>query len=106
VKEEYKSSAELKDTGMAAEVRHLILERLPLFLHEHTHAKTRISYGWLNTGNNFIVKMFSKLTVTKSFHHGDVRLSRNQEASAVAKRFGIGTVHLWLSGNAQLDMYE
>jgi hypothetical protein len=88
------------------EVRSLILERLPLFLHEHTHARTRVTFGWLNAGDHFAVKMFGKLTVTKTLSFGDVRLSRTQDASAVAKRVGYGAIHLWLAANAQLDMYE
>jgi len=106
VKEEYKTSSEVKDTNMAAEVRRLILERLPLFLHEHTHAATRVTYSWLNAGNNFVVKTFAKLTVTKTLNHGSVRLSRTQDASAAGKRIGYGAIQLWIAGTAQLDMYE
>jgi hypothetical protein len=50
--------------------------------------------------------MFGKLTVTKTLSFGDVRLSRTQDASAVAKRVGYGAIQLWLAANAQLDMYE
>ncbi|KAJ7129825.1 hypothetical protein C8R43DRAFT_1026002 [Mycena crocata] len=106
VKEEYKTSVEIKDSRTATEIRALILERLPLFLHEHTHARTRVTFNWLNTDAHFIVTSFGKLSVTKTLNFGDVRKSRTQEASAVAKRVGAGPIHLWLAGNAQVDMYE
>ncbi|KAG6862295.1 hypothetical protein C0995_015992 [Termitomyces sp. Mi166 len=107
VKEEYQSSAEIKQSKIAAETRALILERLPLFLHEHSHARTRVSYTWLTSQVNFVVKTFGKLSVKKSLMFGDLRLSRQQEASAVATRAGnTGPIHLWIAGNAQIDMYE
>ncbi|KAJ7188459.1 hypothetical protein C8R46DRAFT_1171527 [Mycena filopes] len=106
VKEEYKTGMEVKDSRAAAEIRTLILERLPLFLHEHTHAKTRVSYNWLNTDTHFVVTSFGKLSVTKTLLFGDLRKSRTQEASAVAKRVGSGPIQLWLAQNAQIDMYE
>ncbi|KAG6891738.1 hypothetical protein C0992_006158 [Termitomyces sp. T32_za158] len=107
VKEDYQSSAEIKQSKTAAELRALILERLPLFLHEHSHARTRVSYTWLMSQVNFVVKTFGKLSVKKSLMFGDLRLSRQQEASAVAIRIGnTGPIHLWIAGNAQIDMYE
>ncbi|KAF8170185.1 hypothetical protein K438DRAFT_1909340 [Mycena galopus ATCC 62051] len=106
VKEEYKTTTESKDQRTAAEIRALILERLPLFLHEHTHARTKVTYGWLNQEAHFITTSFGKLSVTKTLTFGDLRTSHTQEASAVAKRIGSGPIHLWLAGNAQVDMYE
>ncbi|KNZ80421.1 Sacsin [Termitomyces sp. J132] len=107
VKEEYQSSAEIKQSKIAAETRALILERLPLFLHEHSHARTRVSYTWLTSQVNFAVKTFGRLFVKKTLTFGDIRLSRQQEASAVATRAGnTGPIHLWIAGNTQIDMYE
>ncbi|KAJ6497900.1 hypothetical protein C8R45DRAFT_984590 [Mycena sanguinolenta] len=106
VREEYKTSAQSKDQQTATEIRALILERLPLFLHEHTHARTRVTYNWLNQEAHFIVTCFGKLSVTKTLDFGDIRTSRTQEASAAAKRIGSGPINLWLAGNAQVDMYE
>ncbi|GLB37239.1 putative protein of unknown function (DUF3684) [Lyophyllum shimeji] len=106
VKEEYQPSAEVKQSKVAADTRALILERLPLFLHEHSHARTRVSYSWLTSTVNFVVKTYGKLTVTKSLTFGDLRLSRKQDASAVAQRTGTGPIQLWLAGNSQIDMYE
>ncbi|KAF7321474.1 hypothetical protein MKEN_00668100 [Mycena kentingensis (nom. inval.)] len=106
VKEDYKTTAELKGTQLPAQIRSLILERLPLFLHEHTHARTRVSFNWLNNEAHFIVTSFGKLSVTKSLAFGTIRKSKTQEASAVAKRAGSGPIHLWIAGNSQVDMYE
>lgn len=106
MKEEYQTSAELAQSKISHETRALILERLPLFLHEHTHARTLVSYNWLATEGNFIVKTFGKISITKSLAFAELRLSRKDDASAVAKRFGAGAIQLWLAGNSQLDMYE
>ncbi|KAH9039973.1 hypothetical protein EDB84DRAFT_1476646 [Lactarius hengduanensis] len=106
VREDYKTSVEIPSSRVGFEIRHLILERLPLFLHEHPQSRTRVSFNWLNEDNNFIVKVFGKLLVTKALQHGDVRHSESHEASAVAKRDGRGPIELWLAGNTQVDMYE
>ncbi|EGO00977.1 hypothetical protein SERLA73DRAFT_87350 [Serpula lacrymans var. lacrymans S7.3] len=106
IREEYKTTSEIKNSKIATDVRSLILERLPLFLHEHTHTRTRISLGWLNNDKNFLVKIFGKLTVAKGLDFGEVRLTRTQDASAAAQRRGYGPIELWLSGNSQVDMYE
>ncbi|EGO23675.1 hypothetical protein SERLADRAFT_416062 [Serpula lacrymans var. lacrymans S7.9] len=104
--EEYKTTSEIKNSKIATDVRSLILERLPLFLHVHTYTRTRISLGWLNNDKNFLVKIFGKLTVAKGLNFGEVRLTRTQDASAAAQRRGYGPIKLWLSGNSQVDMYE
>jgi len=106
VKEHYRTSGEAPYSKIGPEVRHLILERLPLFLHEHPQSGIEVSLNWLNKEKNFIVRVFGKLLVTKSLHHGDIRDSRSQEASAVAKREGNGPIELWVAGNKQVNMYE
>ena len=106
IQDDYKTSVEIRDSKVAKEVRSLILERLPLFLHEHTHARTKVQYSWLNSPKNFIVRTFGKLTVTKYLNFGATRLARNQEASAAARKNPRGPIELWLAGNAQIDMYE
>lgn len=106
VKDEYKTSSEVKHTRKAAEVRTLILERLPLFLHEHTHTQTRVPFSWLNQDQNFVVRAFGKLTVVKSLLYDQRRIVKNQDASAIAFRDGRGPIQLWLAGNDQVDMYE
>lgn len=87
-------------------MRALILERLPLFLHEHTHTKPRIQYSWLNEEKHFIVRTFGKLTTMQNLSFGSIRLSKNQDSSAIAKKQGSGPVELWIAGHAPVDMYE
>ena len=106
VKDDYKTTSELKNSKTAEGIRMLILERLPLFLHEHTHARPLVQYSWLNNDKNFIVKAFGKLTVAKYLSYGAIRLSRNQEVSAAARKSLYGPLELWLAGNTQVDMYE
>ncbi|KAG6820876.1 hypothetical protein H0H93_010220 [Arthromyces matolae] len=107
VKEEYQPSAEIKHSKISAETRALILERLPLFLHEHSHARTLVSYTWLTSQVNFVVKTYGKLSVTKSLTFGNLRLTRQQDASAVAlRKANTGPIQLWLADNAQIDLYD
>ncbi|KIM45164.1 hypothetical protein M413DRAFT_428973 [Hebeloma cylindrosporum] len=106
VREEYQPTAELNDSKQAGETRTLILERLPLFLHEHTHTRTRVAFSWFSADRNFTVKAFGKLGVVKHLSHGQFNLSKKQDASAVARRSGTGPIELWIAGNSQIDMYE
>ncbi|KAI6041582.1 hypothetical protein EDC04DRAFT_1265243 [Pisolithus marmoratus] len=106
VREEYKVSREIPNTKTAAETRALVLERLPLFLHEHTHARTKVSFSWLSKPDNFKVRVFGKLTIVKTLDSDNLRSLRTQDASAAAKRIGQGAIELWLSSSGQVDMYE
>lgn len=106
VKEDHRTSAEVKTSRKAAEIRSLILERLPLFLHEHTHAKPRVPFSWLNNESNFVVRTFGKLTVIKTLTYGDIRSAKTQDTSAVAMRVARGPIELWLAGNDLIDMFE
>ncbi len=106
VNENYRTSGEVPYSRMGIETRRLILERLPLFLHEHTQSRTEVLFSWLHKEKNIIVRVFGKLLVTKSLHHGDIHNSKSHEASAVAKREGKGPIELWLAGNKPVDMYE
>jgi hypothetical protein len=105
VEEHYRTSGEVPYSKIGAETRHLILERLPLFLHEYPQSRTEVSLNWLNKEKNLIIKAFRKLLVTKSLHHGDICDSKSHEASAVAKREGNGPIELWLAEN-KVNMYE
>ncbi|KAJ3549086.1 hypothetical protein NM688_g5219 [Phlebia brevispora] len=91
IKEEHKTSGEIKTSKTAKDIRSLILERLPLFLHEHTHAKPRVPFSWLNNENNFVVRTFGKLVVIKTLAYSDSRS---------------GPIELWLAGNDIIDMFE
>jgi hypothetical protein len=102
VKEDYKPSKEIKNSMISTDTRSLILERLPLFLHDHPH--TRIRYSWLAVEKNFIVRTFDKLTVTIHLEFGNVRARQHQEASAHARQTTGGPIELWLAGKD--IMYE
>lgn len=106
VKETYKTGNEVKGLKKAEEIRSLILERLPLFLHEHTHTKTRVSLSWLSNGGNFVVRTFGKIITVKTLKFGQTSSVKNQEASAVAMQDGRGPIQLWLSASDVPDMYE
>ncbi|KAH9061937.1 hypothetical protein EDB87DRAFT_1674160 [Lactarius vividus] len=106
VREECKTTVEIPSSKVGPEIRHLILERLPLFLHEHSQSRTKFSFNWLNEGNNFTVRSFGKLLVTKSLQQSGARYSETHEASAFVKRDGEGPIELWLSESMRVDMYE
>lgn len=107
IKQEQKTTAEVRNTQKAVGVRTLILERLPLFLHEHTQtSQARVPYSWLNQDKNFVVRTFGKLTVNKVLTYNETRIVKNQDTSAVAFREGRGPIELWLAGNDAVDMYE
>ncbi|EIW74063.1 hypothetical protein CONPUDRAFT_86046 [Coniophora puteana RWD-64-598 SS2] len=113
VQEEYKSTAENRNSRIAANTRSLILERLPLFLHEHTHSRPRVSLNWLAGERNFIVRAFDKLVIVKHLRIADVNITRHLEASAAAKRnartltsLSSGSIELWLAQSSEIDMYE
>jgi hypothetical protein len=106
VGKEYRASGEVPNSTIGAEIRHLILERLPLFLHEHSGSSTtKVSLNWLKEDKNFILKEFGKLLVVNSLCHGDIYESMDFEISAIAGREGNGPIELWLARNSQ-DMYE
>ncbi|KAF8513724.1 hypothetical protein BU17DRAFT_95084 [Hysterangium stoloniferum] len=106
VHEEYKPSTEIKDSSRALEMRRLVLERLPLFLHERTHGKTTMTYSWLNTPGNFLVTEVGKLTLVRTLQFGKTKAVKTQEVSATAGRKGSGPVQMWIGGNSQVDLYE
>ncbi|KAF9650775.1 hypothetical protein BDM02DRAFT_3140374 [Thelephora ganbajun] len=106
VREEYQTTQEIYGDKMAQQVRSLILERLPLFLHEHTHAITRVSLAWLNNERNFVVRTFGRVMVTRNINLTGIKSSKTIERSAIARRKGQGAIQLWLAGNMRVDMYE
>jgi Protein of unknown function (DUF3684) len=108
VRKEYRTSGEIPNTTIGAEIRHLILERLPLFLHEHSGSSTtKVSLNWLKEEKNFIVNVFRNLLMINSLRHGDICDSKDVEVSAIARREGNGPIELWLSESSQVvDMYE
>ncbi|KAK0225787.1 hypothetical protein IW262DRAFT_1357858 [Armillaria fumosa] len=99
----YKTSAAVPNSNIATETRNLILERLPLFLHEHTHSKTKFTLAWLTSPEHFVVQMFGKLSITKKLRFGDVP-TRSLDALAYAV-YENNKIILFLAGKAQVDMY-
>lgn len=106
VKEEYTNGTEVTAAPLSPKIRMLVLERLPLFLHERNASQLRFSFQWLNSEKNFVVKTFRGLLITKSFVLGSTRLFQKQDASAIAYRSTAGPVFLNLSNSTELDMYE
>ncbi|KAJ3776520.1 hypothetical protein FB446DRAFT_721234 [Lentinula raphanica] len=106
VQENHEVTQEIRNSPQAAKIHALILERLPLFLHEHTHAKTKTSFAWLNSSGNFTVKAFGKISVVKSLKFGSVNLSKRQAASAVGPKVNRGPLQIWLANDVEPDMYE
>jgi hypothetical protein len=106
VREDYKTSHEIPNSKIAAKIRHLILDRLPLLLHKQSSPRIKLSSDELNDKNNLIVKVFEKISVTKSLRHGNIHEFTSYDASAIAKRKDSGPIELLLSGNKQLKMHE
>jgi hypothetical protein len=57
VKEHYRTSGEAPYSKIGAEVGHLIVERLPLFLHERPQSGIKVSLNWLDKEKNFIIRV-------------------------------------------------
>jgi hypothetical protein len=106
VKEEYGNGVEDTAAPLSTTIRRLVLERLPLFLHERNASQLRFPFQWLNSEKNFVVKTFRGLSITKSFVLGSTRRFQKQDASAIAYRSTAGPVFLNLSKTTDLDMYE
>lgn len=106
VREEYKPSSEVRDSLNPIRLRKDILERLPLFLHERTHGKTKVTYEWLSAPGNFIVTEVGKLTLTRTLQFGQLKLEKSQDVYATATRKGKGPVTMWIGANTKIDHYE
>ena len=106
VKEEHLVGMEISNSKRSTYIRSLILERLPIFLHEHNHAKMKVSLDWLQIESNFQVKVYGQIKVKKTLSYGKLRLERKQEASAVAQRGPAQCIELMLADNAEVDFYE
>ena len=48
VKEEYNPVGEVKNEALASDIRKLVLERVPLFLHERTQTRILLTPEWLS----------------------------------------------------------
>ncbi|KAJ8522756.1 hypothetical protein ONZ45_g741 [Pleurotus djamor] len=106
IKQNYRTTQEVRSSDRSAQMHDLVLERLPLFLHGQTHARMKIPLMWLSKPGNFVVKTFGKINVETRLTFGSHDSRKTQEASAVATREGKGAVQLWTAFNTQIDMYE
>ncbi|CAG7850452.1 SubName: Full=Uncharacterized protein {ECO:0000313/EMBL:CCA72144.1} [Serendipita indica DSM 11827] len=107
IKEEYKPVGEMPDSSDAAKVRKLVLERLPLFLHQRHQGRVLISHEWMQNPSNFVVKKVARLILQKTLVWAGRRSVKDSEASSVAKREGFNrTLILYVAGNIPLDLYE
>ena len=97
---------EIQGHKTAQEVRSLVLERLPLFLHEHTYVVPQVSMAWLNNERNFVVRTFRKVITTRSINFPGAMLSKSFLVSAVSRQKARGEIQLWLAWDMQVDMYE
>ena len=106
VREDHKTSGDLPDSKIGADIKHLILERLPLFLDKQSYKRIKLSYDWMSNKNNFIVEVFEKISVIKTLHHGDIQESSSCDASVISNREGSGPIKLLLAENKQFKMHE
>ena len=93
---------------VASDTRALVLQRLPFFLHENTLARLKVSMQWLSSPNHFRVTARRKLELTKRIQidTGTKKVTGIQR-SAIAEYFAeFETIHLWISVESDLDLYE
>ena len=103
LQEDLRGTEEATDSDIARSVRSLILERLPLFFQHHGDVT---DFAWLNDEENFIVRAFRKLSVTRSIDFGGAKSSISIDPSAAANLQGEVGEELWLAANVEVDMYE
>jgi hypothetical protein len=110
VKESYKFSRPLAASQAAADVRALVLQRLPLFLHDHEHDSPRVSLSAMQTERGFAVQAYGDVGVVKVLKFGNVHVQKTLEASAVAslesRGMFSGQVQLAIAAKTQVDMFE
>ncbi|EJD52006.1 hypothetical protein AURDEDRAFT_181569 [Auricularia subglabra TFB-10046 SS5] len=117
VKEEYKETGlEVKTEREVAEaerMRKVILERLPLFLHDmrSTSRSLVLSWEWISKAGNFQIRVYPRIARHMTFQRGSAHKVESQEVSACAKHLPGSTLRsgplmLSLSGSMQIDMYE
>lgn len=107
VEECCKTSKEIKDCSNAKEIRSIVLQRLPLFVHGRKHSWTFDISQWLSDENGFVVKTYKAMEVTKVLQCRPP-LSRLQNTSAVARRGNGRSIELVLARtkHSPTDMYE
>ncbi|KAH6911937.1 hypothetical protein BKA70DRAFT_820711 [Coprinopsis sp. MPI-PUGE-AT-0042] len=105
INEEYHIHDELENEIQAGDTRSLVLERLALFLHEKRQATLKFPLSWLSSPNNFQVRVFTTLAVTKELQVGNRPRKRiNISAVAPNRANPQGAIELWIC--RQVDLYE
>lgn len=104
VQNECEATNEMGPSKDASDIRSLVLERLPLFLHEHP-TRTKAAYSCFKNGEKFFVKVFGSLSLSRILDYGGDHLLRKQAMTAFALHEN-DSVQLLLAGNMEVDMYE
>ncbi|KAG6379359.1 hypothetical protein JVT61DRAFT_11822 [Boletus reticuloceps] len=105
VEEKYNALNEIQHPNTSTSVRTLILQRLPLFLHGYNHTQFQIPVSLLRA-ENFKVKVCKGLVVSKTLKVGNSQMTRSQDVWAATQREEEEWIELWVSVDAELDMYE
>lgn len=107
VKEEYKvAGIPQSNTERARGLRHLVLERLALFLSERNRSSSDLTLEHLKQEGNFQVLETQSVNLRRTFKHGQMERTNLQEISAAAIKARGNVVSLYLSRSVELDMYE
>jgi hypothetical protein len=110
VKESYRMNRPMQGSKVAADIRALVLQRLPLFLHDHQHDSPRVTYSSMQNEQVFSVQAYAEVGVVKVLKFGTVHVQKQLEVSAVANYDGggifRGTIKLSVSARTQVDMFE
>jgi Protein of unknown function (DUF3684) len=104
IRENYQKSGEVTYSNITVDIRSLVLERLPIFLHGHSHSRLLRSYDWLS--DHFVVKYFKTLHVTKYLDFQGMESHPRQPVSATAEWVGDETIQLSLAMDPPVDNYE
>ncbi|KAF8318815.1 uncharacterized protein EI90DRAFT_2978708 [Cantharellus anzutake] len=106
VKEEMNAVGGGVKSTRAQEIRNLVLERLPLFLHDQKGPSLVIKFDWLKQSLNFQVEPVRLLKIKGTLSLSGSAYQKVRTASAGAKRPKNGPVILYLADNVELDYYE
>lgn len=101
VKERCSDLREIPATKTCSEVQSLILERLPLFIHNYTDTKPKFTIP--SSPDHLKVKACNRILVSKILVAGNVKRIKDVRATASSKG---DTIELWISDVANCDMYE
>ncbi|KAG8924329.1 hypothetical protein FRC02_010499 [Tulasnella sp. 418] len=96
------------ESNIASKARNLIIERLPLFLHE-SNMQVRVNPAWIAVKDNFAVRVCARLSLnrTLNFHNNFVFKRQDVSAEAIIAQWrGRIRLVLLLKQHNELDVYE